>query len=139
MCSLITSPITSYAHQILSIHRDRTSAGFALEIPLIMLTASIMKYVTCSMVISSGVTGLVFKKLNIPQIAHDLHTAQNLLLARCTLRNIASDSSNAYGCYTSSSTARSTSKQADAIRSIFSCPSDTSRWLSSLRLNGKTV
>ncbi|KAJ5831968.1 hypothetical protein N7474_000279 [Penicillium riverlandense] len=40
---LITSPLTSYADQILSIHRSRTSAGFSLDIPLIMLVASIMK------------------------------------------------------------------------------------------------
>jgi len=41
--SLILSPITSYTDQILSIHRTRTSAGFSLDIPLIMLTASILK------------------------------------------------------------------------------------------------
>jgi len=42
--SLITSPVTSYADQIYSIHRSRTSAGFSLDIPLIMLLASILKY-----------------------------------------------------------------------------------------------
>lgn len=41
--SLILSPLTSYADQILSIHRTKTSAGFSLDIPLIMLTASILK------------------------------------------------------------------------------------------------
>ena len=41
--SLVTSPVTSYADQILSIHRTRTSAGFSLDIPLIMLLASILK------------------------------------------------------------------------------------------------
>ncbi|KAE8150116.1 hypothetical protein BDV25DRAFT_155074 [Aspergillus avenaceus] len=40
---LITSPVTSYADQILSIHRTRSSAGFSLDIPLIMLVASILK------------------------------------------------------------------------------------------------
>lgn len=40
---LITSPITSYADQIYSIHRTRSSAGFSLDIPLIMLVASILK------------------------------------------------------------------------------------------------
>ncbi|MCJ1241726.1 hypothetical protein MMC14_009732 [Varicellaria rhodocarpa] len=40
---LILSPLTSYTDQILSIHRTRTSAGFSLDIPLIMLTASILK------------------------------------------------------------------------------------------------
>ncbi|KAJ5517785.1 hypothetical protein N7453_000207 [Penicillium expansum] len=40
---LISSPITSYADQILSIHRTRSSAGFSLDIPLIMLVSSILK------------------------------------------------------------------------------------------------
>jgi solute carrier family 66, member 2 len=40
---LIVSPITSYADQILSMHRQRSSAGFSLDIPLIMLSASILK------------------------------------------------------------------------------------------------
>ena len=43
--SLIASPVTSYADQILSIHRSKTSAGFSLDIPLIMLLASILKFV----------------------------------------------------------------------------------------------
>jgi hypothetical protein len=41
--SLVTSPLTSYLDQILSIHRNRSSAGFSLDIPLIMLVASILK------------------------------------------------------------------------------------------------
>jgi len=41
--SIISSPITSYADQIYSIHRNRSSAGFSLDIPLIMLVASITK------------------------------------------------------------------------------------------------
>ncbi|KIV93117.1 hypothetical protein PV10_04356 [Exophiala mesophila] len=40
---LILSPITSYADQIASIHRRKTSEGFSLDIPLIMLLASILK------------------------------------------------------------------------------------------------
>ncbi|MCJ1382404.1 hypothetical protein MMC17_005517 [Xylographa soralifera] len=40
---LVLSPITSYTDQILAIHRTRTSAGFSLDIPLIMLSASILK------------------------------------------------------------------------------------------------
>ncbi|KAF2727854.1 hypothetical protein EJ04DRAFT_478353 [Polyplosphaeria fusca] len=40
---IATSPITSYADQIYSIHRSRSSAGFSLDIPLIMLVASILK------------------------------------------------------------------------------------------------
>ncbi|KAJ9659534.1 hypothetical protein H2201_007283, partial [Coniosporium apollinis] len=39
---LITSPITSYADQIYTMHRTRSSAGFSLDIPLIMLVASIL-------------------------------------------------------------------------------------------------
>lgn len=41
--SLITSPFTSYADQIYSIHKNKSSAGFSLDIPLIMLVASIFK------------------------------------------------------------------------------------------------
>ncbi|KAJ5906690.1 uncharacterized protein N7473_003606 [Penicillium subrubescens] len=40
---LISSPLTSYLDQILSIHRNRSSVGFSLDIPLIMLVASILK------------------------------------------------------------------------------------------------
>ncbi|EYE98495.1 PQ-loop repeat-containing protein [Aspergillus ruber CBS 135680] len=40
---IITSPVTSYADQIISINRNRSSAGFSLDIPLIMLIASVMK------------------------------------------------------------------------------------------------
>jgi hypothetical protein len=43
LASIATSPITSYADQIYSIHRTRSSAGFSLDIPLIMLVASILK------------------------------------------------------------------------------------------------
>ncbi|GAB7342787.1 hypothetical protein MBLNU457_g0924t2 [Dothideomycetes sp. NU457] len=40
---IVTSPVTSYADQIYAIHRSRDSAGFSLDIPLIMLLASILK------------------------------------------------------------------------------------------------
>ena len=43
LSSLVFSPLTSYTDQILSINRTRTSAGFSLDIPFIMLTASILK------------------------------------------------------------------------------------------------
>ena len=42
---IATSPITSYADQIYSIHKTRSSTGFSIDIPLIMLVASILKYV----------------------------------------------------------------------------------------------
>jgi len=37
------SPITSYADQIWSIHNTRSSQGFSLDIPLIMLVSSILR------------------------------------------------------------------------------------------------
>ncbi|EXJ69789.1 alpha 1,3-glucosidase [Cladophialophora psammophila CBS 110553] len=40
---LVLSPITSYADQIASIHRKKSCDGFSLDIPLIMLLASILK------------------------------------------------------------------------------------------------
>lgn len=40
---IIISPITSYADQTYSIYRKRSSAGFSLDIPLIMLVASILR------------------------------------------------------------------------------------------------
>ncbi|RVD88030.1 uncharacterized protein DFL_002229 [Arthrobotrys flagrans] len=40
---LVTSPVTSYADQIWSIHSQRSSLGFSLDIPLIMLVASILR------------------------------------------------------------------------------------------------
>lgn len=38
------SPLTSYTDQILSIHRTKSSAGFSLDIPLIMLVASMFRW-----------------------------------------------------------------------------------------------
>jgi len=40
---IIISPITSYADQTYSIYRTKSSAGFSLDIPLIMLVASILR------------------------------------------------------------------------------------------------
>ncbi|KAG5921619.1 hypothetical protein E4U53_003771 [Claviceps sorghi] len=40
---LILSPIISYGDQILAMHRSKTSAGFSLDIPLIMLMASFLR------------------------------------------------------------------------------------------------
>lgn len=42
---IIISPITSYADQTYAIHRTKSSAGFSLDIPLIMLVASLLRYV----------------------------------------------------------------------------------------------
>ncbi|KAI0969808.1 hypothetical protein F4678DRAFT_154498 [Xylaria arbuscula] len=40
---LIASPVLSYADQAISMHRAKSSAGFSLDIPLIMLVASIFR------------------------------------------------------------------------------------------------
>ncbi|KAI2623338.1 hypothetical protein GGR54DRAFT_597662 [Hypoxylon sp. NC1633] len=40
---LIASPILSYSDQAIAMHRSRSSAGFSLDIPLIMLVASIFR------------------------------------------------------------------------------------------------
>lgn len=41
---LVLSPVLSYSDQAYSMHRTRTSAGFSLDIPLIMLVASLLRY-----------------------------------------------------------------------------------------------
>lgn len=43
---LIMSPILSYTDQAVAMHRARSSAGFSLDIPLIMLVASIFRFVS---------------------------------------------------------------------------------------------
>ena len=43
MRSLVLSPILSYADQIRSMRARRSSAGFSLDIPLLMLAASLLK------------------------------------------------------------------------------------------------
>jgi hypothetical protein len=48
---IVSSPVTSYADQIWSMSKNRSSAGFSLDVPLIMLFASIMK---CVSVIGNG-------------------------------------------------------------------------------------
>ncbi|KAM7217444.1 PQ-loop repeat-containing protein 1 [Rhypophila decipiens] len=40
---LIISPLLSYTDQVLSMHRNKSSAGFSLDIPLIMLVASLLR------------------------------------------------------------------------------------------------
>lgn len=40
---LVLSPILSYSDQALSMHRNKSSAGFSLDIPLIMLVASLFR------------------------------------------------------------------------------------------------
>jgi hypothetical protein len=40
---LVLSPVLSYSDQAYSMHRARSSAGFSLDIPLIMLVASLLR------------------------------------------------------------------------------------------------
>lgn len=40
---IILSPIISYSDQIMAMHRSKSSAGFSLDIPLIMLIASFLR------------------------------------------------------------------------------------------------
>jgi hypothetical protein len=42
---LILSPVLSYSDQAYSMYRTRSSAGFSLDIPLIMLVASLLRLV----------------------------------------------------------------------------------------------
>lgn len=51
---IIISPITSYADQTYSIHRTKSSAGFSMDIPLIMLVASLLRYL-CTFGIKKGI------------------------------------------------------------------------------------
>lgn len=46
---IILSPILSYGDQAASMHRNKTSAGFSLDIPLIMLVASLFRCVSLSL------------------------------------------------------------------------------------------
>ncbi|KAK2807120.1 hypothetical protein FQN51_004734 [Onygenales sp. PD_10] len=64
---LVLSPLTSYSDQIYSIHRTKTSAGFSLDIPLIMLLASILKYWTF---ISYFSLALLVIHIFLPPISH---------------------------------------------------------------------
>jgi hypothetical protein len=41
---LILSPILSYSDQAYSMHKSKSSAGFSLDIPLIMLVSSMFRY-----------------------------------------------------------------------------------------------
>jgi hypothetical protein len=45
---LILSPVISYSDQAYSMYRARSSAGFSLDIPLIMLVASLLRLVDMS-------------------------------------------------------------------------------------------
>lgn len=38
------SPVLSYGDQAVAMHRNKSSAGFSLDIPLIMLVASFLRY-----------------------------------------------------------------------------------------------
>src|SRR5438034_6168299 len=40
---LVLSPVLSYSDQAISMHRNKSSAGFSLDIPLIMLIAALCR------------------------------------------------------------------------------------------------
>lgn len=42
---LVLSPVFSYSDQVVSMYRNKSSAGFSLDIPLIMLVASMLRSV----------------------------------------------------------------------------------------------
>jgi hypothetical protein len=39
------SPLISYSDQAVSMHRNKSSNGFSLDVPLIMLVASLLRFV----------------------------------------------------------------------------------------------
>lgn len=41
---IVMSPVLSYSDQAFSMHRNKSSAGFSLDIPLIMLVASFLRF-----------------------------------------------------------------------------------------------
>lgn len=43
---IVASPVISYSDQAYSMQRNKTSAGFSLDIPLIMLVASLLRFAT---------------------------------------------------------------------------------------------
>ena len=58
---LVISPVLSYTDQAISMYRAKSSAGFSLDIPLIMLVASICRSVLRpSLEISPGRKTLTF-------------------------------------------------------------------------------
>lgn len=51
---IVLSPIISYSDQAISMHRKKTSAGFSLDIPLIMLVSSLLKFVAPALLPTSS-------------------------------------------------------------------------------------
>lgn len=43
---IVMSPVLSYSDQAISMHRNKSSTGFSLDIPLIMLVASFLRSVS---------------------------------------------------------------------------------------------
>lgn len=50
---LVLSPIFSYSDQVVSMYRNKSSAGFSLDIPLIMLVASMLRSVCADHVLQT--------------------------------------------------------------------------------------
>ena len=89
---LIMSPIISYSDQIISMHRNKSSAGFSLDIPLIMLVASFLRSVQSSPI------------LPLPTLADGMRTIQDILLAVQTIRLVFTGTVDTHGHHASYST-----------------------------------
>lgn len=57
---LILSPVLSYSDQAMAMHRNKSSAGFSLDIPLIMLIASMFRCVALGIVQTRCACPLIF-------------------------------------------------------------------------------
>lgn len=53
---LVLSPVFSYSDQAVSMYRSKSSAGFSLDIPLIMLVASMLRSVCREGLASCGLS-----------------------------------------------------------------------------------
>lgn len=78
---LVLSPVISYSDQAISMHRNKSSAGFSLDIPLIMLVSSLLK---CVATLFSILSSLPYGGAGGFRTTADRH-GQALLLARRAL------------------------------------------------------
>lgn len=85
-CFIMMSPIISYTDQALSMHRNKASGGFSLDIPLIMLVASFLR---CA----SSLRRRFRRKAN--------RSPQDRLLARRAIRYELADTVNSHGGHAS--------------------------------------
>lgn len=79
---IVMSPVLSYGDQGLSMHRNKSSAGFSLDIPLIMLVASFFR---CAVVAPDRPAQTLTSPL------------QDRLLPRRAIRHESADTIDAHG------------------------------------------